>query len=112
MWARGLSGRAGSGARDVVVSRTGMGPINAVAATAIAIERFHPAAIIDQGTAGAHNPALQIWDIVLGAKTWIMARSNRSEAAAGEGVDPARWKPIAHEIDGEAVSGVCGRSRS
>src|SRR5712664_3225994 len=43
------------GAKSVVVSRTEMGPINAAAATALGIERFHPAAIINQGTAGAHN---------------------------------------------------------
>src|SRR5215470_4470361 len=54
------------GAKSVVISRTEMGPINAAAATALGIERFHPAAVINQGTAGAHDPALSLWDIVVG----------------------------------------------
>ncbi len=89
------------GRKNVVVSRTGMGPINAVAATTIAIERFHPAAILNQGTAGAHNPAMQIYDIVVGSKTVDYGAFKSDEAAAGAGSDPARWKPIAHDIDGK-----------
>ena len=57
------------GAKSVVVSRTEMGPINAAAATALGIEKFHPAAIVNQGTAGAHNPQLMLWDIVVGERT-------------------------------------------
>ena len=44
------------GAKRVVVSRTEVGPINAVAATVLGIERYKPRLIINQGTAGAHNP--------------------------------------------------------
>ena len=57
------------GAKSVVISRTEMGPINAAAATALGIERFHPTAIVNQGTAGAHNPKLALWDIVVGERT-------------------------------------------
>lgn len=87
------------GKKTVVIARTGMGPINAVAATTIAIERFQPAAIIDQGTAGAHNPNLQIWDIVLGGKTTDYGAFKSEHADAGGGVDSKRWQPIVHEID-------------
>ena len=40
----------------VVVSKTLKGGANAAAATALAIERLHPLAIINQGTAGGHDP--------------------------------------------------------
>lgn len=88
------------GRKHVVIARTGMGPINAAAATAIAIEHFHPGAVIDQGTAGAHNPSLHLWDIVLGAKTTDYGAFKSDQAGAGAGIDPSRWKPIAHEIAG------------
>ena len=42
----------------VVVSETQWGMANAAALAALAIERYQPAAIISQGTAGAHDPAL------------------------------------------------------
>src|SRR5215467_10875501 len=42
------------GAKQVVVSRTEVGPINAVAATVLGIEHYRPSLIINQGTAGAH----------------------------------------------------------
>ena len=86
------------GKHHVVVSRTGMGPINAVASTTIAIERFHPAAIINQGTAGAHNPQLQFLDIVLGTNTVDYGAFKSEQAVANAGSDPAHWTPIAHQI--------------
>ena len=54
----------------VVVSVTSIGMTNAAAATALGIEHFHPMAVINQGTAGGHDPALHTFDIVLGAKTF------------------------------------------
>ena len=86
------------GKHPVVVSRTGMGPINAVASTTIGIERFHPAAVINQGTAGAHNPQLQFLDIVLGVNTVDYGAFKSDQAAANAGSDPAHWIPIAHQI--------------
>lgn len=99
------------GQKTVVVSRTGMGPINAAAATTIAIERFHPAAIIDQGTAGAHNPELQIWDIVLGAKTTDYGAFKSEHADAGAGSSESRWKPIVHEIQGKRYPVFAGDAK-
>lgn len=42
---------------------------NAAAATALAIERFHPRAIINQGTAGGHDADLHVMDIVVGTES-------------------------------------------
>ena len=55
--------------RPVIVSETQWGIANAAALAALAIERYHPTAIISQGTAGAHDPELAVYDIVLGART-------------------------------------------
>jgi len=49
------------GGHDVVISRTDVGPINAAAATALGIREFRPAVVINQGTAGAHNPDLKVY---------------------------------------------------
>src|SRR3954467_5381172 len=51
----------------VVVSKTLKGMSNAAAATALAAERYRPLAIINQGTAGGHQPDLHVLDIVRGA---------------------------------------------
>ena len=94
------------GARRVVVSRTEVGPINAVAATVLGIERYKPMLIINQGTAGAHNPTLRLWDIVIGERTVDYSAHTSGHADAGSGVDPARWKPDPHllRLDGQQLT--------
>jgi nucleoside phosphorylase len=57
------TGRIGN--KSIVLSRTGVGPINAAAATALAIREFEPGAIDGQGAAGAHDPWLHINDSVV-----------------------------------------------
>ncbi|MBK7600711.1 MAG: 5'-methylthioadenosine/S-adenosylhomocysteine nucleosidase [Acidobacteria bacterium] len=60
-------GRIGS--KRVVISRTEVGPINAVASTTIGILNFRPSLIINQGSAGANDPELKVFDIVVGEST-------------------------------------------
>ena len=86
------------GGKSVVISRTDVGPINAAASTALGVQHFRPKAIINQGTAGAHDPQLQLWDIVVGEKTtdYSAFRSERGELGAGS--DPARWTPFQHRL--------------
>ncbi|MCX7604270.1 MAG: 5'-methylthioadenosine/S-adenosylhomocysteine nucleosidase [Bryobacteraceae bacterium] len=86
------------GRQDVVVCRTGVGPINASASTALGIREFRPWAVINQGTAGGHNRALKLWDIVLGEKTTDYAAFEAPHADAGAGVDTRAWKPKPHVL--------------
>jgi adenosylhomocysteine nucleosidase len=97
-------GRIGS--RRVVVSRTEVGPINAVAATVLGIQRYKPSLIVNQGTAGAHNPMLHLWDIVIGERTVDYGAYTSEHANAGSGVQPARWKPDPHRLrlDGKELT--------
>src|SRR5262245_7924449 len=94
-------GRIGS--KRVVVSRTEVGPINAVAATTLAIVNFKPKIIINQGTAGASDPELKVFDIVVGDATVDFGAFRSSHADAGQGIDMSRWTPIYHRlrIDGK-----------
>jgi adenosylhomocysteine nucleosidase len=91
------------GAKRVVVSRTEVGPINAVAATTLAIVKFNPKLIINQGTAGANDPELKVFDIVVGEATVDFGAFRSSHADAGAGIDVARWTPMHHRlrIDGK-----------
>src|SRR5262245_14259847 len=91
------------GAKRVVVSRTEVGPINAVVATTLAIVNFKPKLIINQGTAGANDPELNIFDIVVGEATVDYGAFRSSHADAGKGIDMSRWTPIHHRlrIDGK-----------
>ena len=93
------------GAKSVVVSRTEMGPINAAAATALGIEKFHPAAIVNQGTAGAHNPKLALWDIVVGEQTTDYGAFKSAHRDKGAGIDAAQWAPLTHKrLDNRALN--------
>jgi adenosylhomocysteine nucleosidase len=86
------------GGKRVVVSRTDVGPINAVASTMIAIDRFKPRAIINQGTAGAHNPDFRLWDIVVSERTTDYSAYKSSHGDSGTGIDTKRWTALPHRI--------------
>jgi len=88
----------------VIISRTNKGMSNAAAATALAIERFHPAAIINQGTAGGHDPALHVYDIVIGTASMNVGAFRAMFRKAGDGSRPLEWVPLNLLLDGSAIS--------
>lgn len=78
----------------IIVSKTEMGMVNASAATALAIEKYNPLAIINQGSAGAHSRDLNKYDIVIGTSV-INIGSYRSDfKEAGEGFHAKDWIPL------------------
>ena len=79
----------------VVVSRTLKGGANAAAATALAIERYRPIAILSQGTAGGHDPALHVYDIVLGTSAVSLGAFKSPYRQAGAGSNPLDWTALA-----------------
>lgn len=78
----------------VIVSETLKGMSNSAAATAIAATQFQPAAIINQGTAGGHDPALKVYDIVLGKYSVNLGAFKTPHKLKGEGSDSTQWKPM------------------
>jgi adenosylhomocysteine nucleosidase len=81
--------------RPVVVSKTLKGGANAAAATALAVERFRPLAILNQGTAGGHDPDLRVYDVVLGASAVSLGAFKSPYRQAGAGSAPLDWVPLA-----------------
>jgi adenosylhomocysteine nucleosidase len=78
----------------VIVSKTLKGVSNSAAATAIAAERYHPVAIINQGTAGGHDQQLHVYDIVLGKYSVNLGAFKTAYRKPGEGSDLLGWKPL------------------
>ena len=78
----------------VIVAKTGKGMENTAACTAVAIERYHPCAVINQGTAGGHDPSLHVGDIVLGKRSLNIGNFKTPKRAAGEGSLPLSWIPM------------------
>ena len=92
----------------VVVAKTSKGMENAAAATAVGIERYRPAAVINQGTAGGHDPALRVGDIVLGARVTNIGNLKTADRPARAGSDPFAWKPM----DVMASEGSAGEDKN
>lgn len=92
----------------VIMAKTSKGVENAAAATAIGIERYQPMAIINQGTAGGHDPALQVGDIVIGTKVTPIGNLKTCDLAEGEGCRPDAWKPM----DVMASEGSAGEDKN
>ena len=78
----------------VVISKTLKGMENAAAATALAAERYHPIAIINQGTAGGHQPDLHVYDIVLGTDAVNLGSFKTGNRALGDGSNVTEWNPL------------------
>lgn len=78
----------------LIICQTEWGMANAAACTALAMERFHPAAVISQGTAGGHDPELNVFDIVVAERTVNESAWQTRYAASGEGVDYRALKKL------------------
>ncbi len=78
----------------VIIGQTGKGMENSAAATAIAILRYRPRLIINQGTSGAHLSQLNTGDIVLGKKVVNIGSWYTPIRAAGAGISPESWLPM------------------
>ena len=99
------------GGYPVVVSKTRKGVASAAAATALAVERFRPVAILDQGTAGGHDPSLHVYDIVLGTSAVSLGAFKSPVRQAGAGSDPLQWTPLALTVS-EGSAGNDPRART
>jgi adenosylhomocysteine nucleosidase len=78
----------------VIVSKTLKGVTNAAAATVIAAERYRPLAIINQGTAGGHDPSLHLYDIVIGTSAVNLGAFRSPFRAIGAGSNTLDWVPL------------------
>jgi adenosylhomocysteine nucleosidase len=94
------------GKKRVVLSRTDVGPINAVSSTLVAIREYQPKVILNQGSAGGHNRKLKLFDILLGWETVDYSAFRSAHGDEGSGTRPERWQPSPHKIrvlDGSIV---------
>ncbi len=87
-WSGSLDGH------PVIVSKTLKGMSNAAAATVIGVEHYHPGAIVNQGTAGGHDPSLHLYDIVVGASSVNIGAFRSRYRAAKTGSSPLDWMPL------------------
>jgi len=78
----------------VVISKTLKGMENAAAATALAAERYDPIAIVNQGTAGGHQPDLHVFDIVLGDEAINIGSFKTGYRERGGGSRFEEWAPL------------------
>jgi adenosylhomocysteine nucleosidase len=78
----------------IIVSKTLKGMENAAAATSIAAERYHPIAIVNQGTAGGHVADLHVFDIVVGTESVNLGMFKTGYRPRGRGSDFAEWMPL------------------
>ncbi len=61
--------RQTAGDKPLLLVQTGIGKANAAAAAAIVIERFHPKALVNIGSAGGFAPHVKVGDVVVGTET-------------------------------------------
>lgn len=82
--------------KTVVLTRTEGDPLNAIAATTLAIRRYSPKLVVTYGRARAHDPALQPGDAVVSDSFAAFDGLVSDPRALGEGVQPLAWQPLPH----------------
>lgn len=77
--------------KEVVISRTKMGTLNAAISTMLGILNFEPKFVLNQGTAGAHLEAIHTGDIIIGEQSEYLNYLVMPPRAEGEGSDSLTW---------------------
>ncbi|MEO6246721.1 MAG: 5'-methylthioadenosine/S-adenosylhomocysteine nucleosidase [Opitutaceae bacterium] len=84
--------------KSVVLTRTEGDPLNAVAATTLAVRRYEPRLIVVFGLGRAHDPALRPHDVVV-SESFVAFDGIVSPAAGiGDGSDALKWKKLPHPL--------------
>ncbi len=78
---------------QIIISLTEIGIVNATLATMMAIEKYHPTYIINQGTAGGHLPDLRPGDIIIGSSAVYLNDMRMPLKKVGEGSNALEWSP-------------------
>jgi len=82
--------------KSVVLARSEGDPLNAVAATTLAIRHHPPRLIFIFGTARAHDPSLHAGDAVVSASFVAFDGIESPRAEIGEGSHPLNWGVLPH----------------
>jgi adenosylhomocysteine nucleosidase len=82
--------------RKVVLTRTEGDPLNAVAATTLAIRRYGPRLIVTFGSARAHDPSLRAGDVVVSEKFVAFDGMESPFRPEGGGSDALAWTTLPH----------------
>lgn len=86
------------GGRSVVLTRTEGDPLNAVAATTLAIRRYAPRLVITYGAARAHDPALRPGDVVVSREFAAFDGIFSPPRELGAGSTPLAWHKLLHPL--------------
>ena len=91
-WTGTLDGRV------VALTRTEGDPLNAVAATTLAIRRYTPRLVVTFGAARAHDPALHPGDVVVSGSFAAFDGMVSPQRELGAGSTPLQWRNLPHAI--------------
>ena len=82
--------------KSVVLARGEGDPLNAVAATAVAIRHHAPRLILTGSPARAHDPALRAGDVVVSERFAAFDGMESPRREPGDGSDSLRWEKLPH----------------
>jgi adenosylhomocysteine nucleosidase len=84
------------GGKKVVLTRTEGDPLNAVAATTLAIRHYAPRLVVVFGTARAHDPSLRAGDVVVSEMFAAFDGMESPYRPVGGGSDSLGWTTLPH----------------
>lgn len=95
--------------KEVILSRSGIGKVNAAMAATILLDRYKPDAVINTGSAGGYNPELKIGDLVISSE---VRHHDVDVTAFGYKYGQVPQLPEAFEADGKMIEVAEAAARS
>jgi len=80
------------GQTEILVQTTGMGTVKAAMATSLALMKWKPTGVINQGTAGSQTRKLERGHVVLGTQAVNINALKMPKKEEGRGSDPFSWE--------------------
>lgn len=87
----------------IIISKTKMGEISSAIATTLAIQKYNPLFILNQGTAGALVEWLNREDVIIGKQIYYISQFSTDKNKESDEINP--WKKKEYRtIDNEVIS--------
>lgn len=78
----------------IIIAQSEVGIINSAVLTALAIEKYNPLLVINQGTAGGYSEDINRGDIVIGSECFNIMSAKTPNKGENEGSNSLEWEYI------------------
>ncbi len=100
------------GEKDIIVLKTNVGMVNAAISTTLAIKKFHPTFIINQGTIGSHTEDILPFDFIVATKAINTSSRIDNKDFPPYYFEDNEWKRGHLSLNTSSIESVCNKLKN